>query len=286
MNVIKLKSLIPTSLLEASQIDGMSIHEYLEKNYPVAYKLYKYGDIFYRGVRWKGMSPDIMEKDPSARIRKSKDSNNASLSFMSSDESWNGIQRRNRSLIFTNDFGIASEYGTEVCIIFPANDASISFGTESDNYNNYNMGMRQIGMEGSIPSVETVDELLYSLAQKVVPRDVYDTEDYFYSTNETDNANQLNILSHALMQISEEELENTMVTDRAISLAKYIRKMGGVIPALRSIYDPTKNEIKTVSIQNLTNLPRSVEIWTESPCAIVRQRALSNENEPENTDDE
>ena len=265
MKIIKLKTLLP--MTEEMGYDINHLKELLQKECSSALKLYMDGIIFYRGANMQDESW-IIKKDPSTRIRRSKDSNNISLTFMSEDESWRDIQRRNRSIVFTNEYINATNYGRTVYLVFPLDGAKLSHGNASDNYNNFNLQaatgldrdtMYNSGISGVDSLDSAIDDLTHELGLSVDWR----------STDVDHIMDGLKEVGEAAANLDDVDIRD-MHSNGVRLLVGQIKKNGGLIETLRKMYDPATNGIKTVDIGDVGHLPYDIEIWTESPCILVK----------------
>lgn len=275
MQPIQLKSLIPIHETDVPT-EGVELVNFLKTTCPTAWRLFKTKKlILYRGYK---SSIETKLVDPSTRIRKSKDSNNLSLFFTSSDPSWEGIQKRNRSIILTNDYSTARKYGPAF-YVFPFDGAMISYGTASDNYNNYERGFKKLGLSDQFDDIEELDTMLYRLSGGFPKQFPYErTMDSVYSTG-TGPMRFLQKVDKLYAKLSPKQIEKLPdignISPRVAELAIYIKKHGGIFPFLRTIFDPKLNKIKTVPLSKATSAPPKVEMWTESKCIIVRTDLVS-----------
>ena len=182
--------------------------------------------------------------NPQRIVRSSKDSSNIYYILMDTLPSWEGFPSRSKSLICTNDVGIAEGYGSKVYSVFPNNRTKIGYGKYKNAYLEFSEVFRRVKLDIDqfsryltlflaeiLKSNSTVYSLVNSSMKHSDFNTVIDTLNKMDVINIVSNMyfDSMSIRGRYTSQISSDFLKNG--------------KNGDLIGYLDGIMDPTKNGI-------------------------------------------
>lgn len=248
----------------------------LSQECAVSWTAYQKEIYLYRG----SSKQDIYTKyDPKSRVRLSRDSNNFSLLFTDTLDSWaeHKIPSRKNSVIFTGCRSSANDYG-RVNHIFFEGDPLVAFGTSSDNYNNYRVGFKKAGLyDLGIHGIDALDSTLNTIL-------------YYLRTHHKDDFGSFDIDHLKKVQSPEQVDEFVTRVENAVGLididnfAKFIEvlyrisgkwtlnaiklfRSQGIRDTLATVFDPKINHITVDYLSKcIGTIGKSdEEAWTSGP---------------------
>jgi hypothetical protein len=168
-------------------------------------------------------------------------------------------------------------YGT-MYVIFPVDGATITYGSHSDNNENFRQTLRNIYASSNI-DLEGFDTDLSKILEYTVYR-VFDSSTRIRSLR--DYPETILVLKKAHELVNDDEFYKEMThmpykfsdsNRRYVKLLNFFR----AVPkeqfesAILGIFDATENNIKTVQLPEIYNIGKDTEMWTESDCYVIEE---------------
>lgn len=223
--------------------------------------------------------------DP-AEGRTAKETNNFSLYYADSLESWAEIPERSKSVMFTNGYKNAEPYGRVRYIVFEG-DPIVAHGATSDNYQNYTRGVEKAtGIPGHKIGVQEIDRIMDGIMSYL---HTYHPEKFgeYDSTWLRHRRDPSEV--RAFVQTLD---ENLGIIDKAhfidnvqdVYKSEFFKSTTlldffepaysqGFISTLDVIYDPEVNGIKTAPLREIVASDiftgKAIEFWTGAPYYLI-----------------
>ena len=195
--------------------------------------------ILYRGVMDSKHIPYSIIDPTKGRLRRSANTSNEYTLLMDNLPEWKDYPKRSRSLICTTDKWYADGFG-DLKIVLPVNGAKLGVCTSEDLWDSFML----IFPELRASEMDSFNRRL----QEIIGDD--------FDKNWTTLRKQINKFDKGEVDFYVSGQWQTLID-----------KHGSLMKALRYLLDPKNNEFYLSQIGN--DLPRSGEVWTDSPCLLV-----------------
>lgn len=253
--------------------------------------------------------------DPRKSERKSRDTSNFYTVMMGGLPSWKGWPRRSFCIIFFvglptgKDAKDTEHYGSQSYRILPSNGAKIAVSTSSDLFDKESMpnlesvfvGKGTTGMTTSVDSIGVYLSRLMEIC--IIAKEGFD-ESYYHRNEKIEkyihdpkfnNYSEIIKEFDEIMSVERIEAAIKLLIDFSNDLANklnyyhpylgwfgvmldQLRKYGNWESLLDDAFDPEKNGLKLMTVENVENTTSysAVEAWTESPCLMVHEGELED----------
>jgi hypothetical protein len=262
-NLKNIKKILLSEIIDYStDMSDKEVKQLLSIDYSEAYKKMKSKNIIFRGIHGTKY-PKYWIQEP--RERKSAyTSNHYNILFSEILSSWSEYPKRNNSIICTSNSEKAEGYNDDNGIIykvFPKNGSKLGITSKDDIWYSFN---------NSELLSETSLNYLNHFIDFLIERDIIEK-----------NFNWKNLFIMFKNEKFQEIFKSFINPEENPSIGTINRKIGKFfLKNANNLYnyineqlDPNKNGFQLITINNYnikSTINNSYEIWTESPCLLIR----------------
>lgn len=306
LNYILSKALDNEHDLKQKNLDNKDLFDLLNTNYSTAYNLYKDGIKFYRA----DIDRSVNYTEIKSGIRVSQGTTNVYNLLVSEIlPSWQKAQNRNKSIIMATSNKITQNYVDNVkyveYIIFPSNNTELTIAPVCDmwlafaniNYFDYEISL-------NLPEINTfIVQAIAAVLDFVNPEIIKDklqpilcnqiTIDMILKLFDNNNTSEviklLNKIDSIVMNFDDNEKKDCIYQFRihpiASEIIMNINKNNSIINILDTILNFKAAKFKNsklskfnsklyTKLNSANEFGYGVEMWTESPCLLIKEKAL------------
>jgi hypothetical protein len=226
--------------------------QHINNDFSEAYNQYLKGHTIYRGDRG---SFDIQYIIPGNR--KSQNTHNHYTELFSNIlESWKDFPKRNHSIICTNSLSYAKHYRSNIYKVFPKNGTKLGICSANDIWDSFRVFLE--------PMIKCDLDFDLSMFNSIV-----DTIMYKYGYED------INTFISDFKNKNKKEMPRTDAFNTLYNLL-YDNK-DNLYNFLNNGFDPYKNGLKLININDYSSVPHDREVWFDGECIFVNNYFNDND---------